>query len=327
MTNPVKDMNEQAAVSTNKSVIPATTLETKAETNPVAYLIGALLLLISIIGYYISKLNSQIFVLSAKDQEKKSASIKTLGSISRQPEKNVRPDTAIANLCTEILTHNNTKVITFASLKKNEGKTFAASRIAASLASLDKKVLVIDMDLAEQELSAFFSVTPDLTLADATEGSCTLLQAISTTPLPGLDLISGGTFKHGIRSFLSWADRDSAFQQLKSFYDYVLIDTTDLNAGPDAIPFMKWSDMNLILHAGKTGRKELEQTIEELTEQKGVQNLFLVVNNPSTENKKPKMKVVSAPVKEKETEKVKTEISATSNTKPGFLKRVAMWFF
>jgi Mrp family chromosome partitioning ATPase len=244
---------------------------------------------------------------------------------------NVSLTQPVENLCAEILSKDQVKTVTISSLKAGEGKTFVATRLAMCLAALDKKVLIVDMSFHKPNVSNTIACETENDLLDVASGKCELLQAICPTSLPGMDLLTAGRFEHGVRGFLAWSERESSFKQLRNYYDYIIIDTDDISCGPEAVTFLKISDLNLFVDSTGGASKDRNEKIAIFATEKGLLNTFVV---PNTITKKaPHHSSVKAAEKSNnktfrlKAEKQDSPTNDGTNEKPSLLKRVALWFF
>lgn len=119
-----------------------------------------------------------------------------------------------------------TRIISIASGKGGAGKTTLAANLGWALASRDKKVCLIDVDLGLSNVDVLFGLKPKATLEEVILKDQPLSSAISPVR-PGLDVISGGSGVSALAD-LDPARRKAFLKRLSTLdcYDFVLLDNS-----------------------------------------------------------------------------------------------------
>jgi capsular exopolysaccharide synthesis family protein len=229
--------------------------------------------------------------------------------------------TNASNLCTAVLMKSQIKFITFASNSCKEGKTFIATHLAQELAAVDKKVLLLDMNIDNPGISEYYSIQPDRTLSDVLEGNCDIHDAICLSTYPNLELLAPGNLTSGINSFLSSTKKDEILNNLKKHYDYIIVDTPSVSDNVDAVAMMKMSELNLFVVRANTTRKESLVAVEQLQKDYSIDNLHLVLNT----------KIRTTAKTGKINSRARDRKINIQTNKPSFvpavLKKIALWFY
>jgi tyrosine-protein kinase Etk/Wzc len=170
------------------------------------------------------------------------------------------------------------KIILITSSVANEGKSFVASNLGVALASTGKKTIILELDLRKAKISETFGLTNEhLGLTDFL-GSKITLDAIvrPAVDAPLLDIISRGTFVTNPSELLENGQLKNLIDQLKTIYDYILIDSPPIHLVTDALIISRIAHTTLyLIRQGFTNKSEL----------KYIKGLFL-------ENKLPRIQII-----------------------------------
>ena len=171
------------------------------------------------------------------------------------------------------------KVLAVTSGKGGVGKTFVSANLAAALAKLGQRVLVLDADLGLANLDVVLNLYPKVTLHDVFTGKAKLEDAIVRAPGGFSVLLAGSGMVEYSR--LSPEVRDDFLRIMEGLvphYDVVLLDT---GAGiSDVVLFAVSlaSEVLVVATPEPTSLTDAYATIKVLVGQQKRQNIRMVIN-------------------------------------------------
>lgn len=166
---------------------------------------------------------------------------------------------------------------------KGEGKTFIATNLALTLASLGKKVIIVGTDLRNPQLHKALKtkkekiglvnllVQPELSFND-----CVCHEEINDIPL---DIIYSGVIPPNPTEILANGHFEHILAELKQVYDYVVIDTAPTLLVADSTIITKYADTTLYLIKANYTDKQILPYINNLKHQNKIKNTAIVFNN------------------------------------------------
>ena len=161
-------------------------------------------------------------------------------------------------------------VIVLTSPSAQEGKTTTATNLAVALASIGKKVLLIDADLRKPRLHQIFGLRNHHGFSDVLADETQLIRKqiseyIQPSTINGLSVLTSGR-KRIVAGNLLYGPRVSdLFARLRPEFDAVLIDTPPLLAVADARLLSRSADgVVLVCRAGTTNRERAKIAVDRL---------------------------------------------------------------
>lgn len=258
--------------------------------------------------------------ISTREELEKVSTIPFIGTIEKIKNPEWGATEQFSTLTTRLLMMYESRknlFITVTSTVKGEGKTFVASNLAKEFASMDKKVLVIDMNSYHPQLQEIFHVRCDQGISEVFANQVSLHEVINITPFPNLDMIHAGHLKTGAGTVFSSHKTKEILLELRQHYDVVIIDTPESGKYMDAIPLMKMSDINLYVVKANSTQNILLNNAEQIKEEYRLSEVYHVLNN-STEKRNYTGHFPSSRFREKNTEFAPQVM--------GILKKMNLWF-
>jgi capsular exopolysaccharide synthesis family protein len=174
------------------------------------------------------------------------------------------------------------QIIAITSAQPGEGKTTVATNIAAALAHVNRKVLLIDGNLHQPRLHDVFNQANDYGFSDLLnlpgENSHLLSYVTQPTALPNVWLVTPGPHDSGALDLLYSPGMAALLAQAREEFDLILIDTPPVMGLPDARILGHISDgVVVVVRSGSTERQTARAAVTRL-QQDGIPVLGTVLN-------------------------------------------------
>lgn len=178
-----------------------------------------------------------------------------------------------------VLGSDGNKVVMLTSTQSGEGKSFVSINLAADMALLDKRVLLIGMDIRKPRLTEYLNISPRFGLTQYLTSDIDIDSMIVNDPeAPNLDIIVAGPVPPNPAELLNSKRLDELMAELRKRYDYIFIDSAPVGMVSDTFTLDRLSDATIyVVRANYTSRADL-RFVDEIYEQKRLKKLSIVVN-------------------------------------------------
>ena len=288
---------EENALTLASTVMPAKTIDAPITSGPISPRKNRILLIAIAIGlglpfliiFLIDYLNDEV-----KDQREYQSIVKApfLGHVLYMPSDNVvavdsHNNSAQAELFRTIRTNlrfmlsdKKSPIILVTSALNGEGKSYVAINIAASLALLKKKVIVVGLDIRKPTLSQYLHIDfkGHLTsyLLDPTMPLDDLI--IPSGAVDNLDVMPSGAIPPNPGELIQSANIEVLFKALKERYDYIVVDTAPLYLVSDTFHLDKYADMTIFVTRANYISREMLPYIQDIYAQQKMHNMACILN-------------------------------------------------
>jgi tyrosine-protein kinase Etk/Wzc len=216
-----------------------------------------------------------------------------LGSIYNNKQKNEAvvanfPNSAISesfrNLRSSLfhkLKSEQSKVILITSSQPRDGKSFISFNLAASIASVGHKTIIIDCDLRRPVLHGKFGLDNSSGISNYLIKKVTIESITHKTSVENLSFISAGPVIPNPSELIAKGALDDFVNDLKLTYEYIIIDSSPLGLVADSIQLMKYaSHVLLVTRINYTNKDVFANSLDAMSSNK-FENFDVILNDLS----------------------------------------------
>lgn len=177
---------------------------------------------------------------------------------------------------------NPPRVFVLTSSVAMEGKSETAVNLALALAESGSKVLLIEADLRRPRVVNYLSMPDKVGLTNVLSGQAGFTEVVQETRHEGVDLLACGPLPPNPSELLASEVARRLFEDLRSVYDYVIIDSPPLLPVTDGALLARITDgALLIVRSHRTTSDQVAQAVDNLEKADAtLLGLVTVANKP-----------------------------------------------
>jgi len=175
----------------------------------------------------------------------------------------------------------SSRIITITSTVSSEGKTFISINIAAIIAMLSKKVLLIGLDLRKPKLHKILETSNSKGLSSYLIGEANYQDIIFETKIENLYFTPSGAIPPNPAELIESERMSKYFENARKEYDYIIVDTPPVAIVTDTLLLARYVDINLFVVRQRYSSKNTLDLINDLKTQGELKNLAILINDIS----------------------------------------------
>ena len=170
-------------------------------------------------------------------------------------------------------------VIVITSSFGQEGKSFISNNLAVSLATSNKKTVLLGFDLRKPKVYERLNINNLTGISSYLSNQANLEDIVQKTNIDNLDVITSGPVPPNPSELIATGRTNDLINDLKNAYEVIIIDTPPVGIISDTFLLMGMSDLNIfVVRQNQTPKNEFLRIIRDLKVKK-IKNLCLVIND------------------------------------------------
>lgn len=175
-------------------------------------------------------------------------------------------------------------VLLLTSSSSGEGKSFVTINLAASLATLGKKVAILELDLRKPKISVYLGEDRDIGISNYLVGTTNETEIIKKTKVNNLFLVSSGPIPPNPAELLSNGRIEILLDVYRETFDYVIIDTPPIGLVTDATILSPYIDVCFYLVRHEVTQKQNLTIINDLKKFEKFKSINVIFNGVNYKN-------------------------------------------
>jgi capsular exopolysaccharide synthesis family protein len=174
-------------------------------------------------------------------------------------------------------------VIMITSGESGDGKTYFCVNLAGVYAMASPKTLLVDMDIRKPSILKRFNINQAEGVTNYLIGQSELDELILKLPGVDFDILPAGTVPPNSGELIRSEKLVEMFKELRTRYDYIIVDTSPIGVVADAYSLAFQSDINLyIVRNDKTNKTFFKKITTQLKLDK-IPVMYTIINDVSVE--------------------------------------------
>lgn len=176
--------------------------------------------------------------------------------------------------------HNveGTKILMLTSSISGEGKSFCSINLATVFALSEKKTVIVGLDLRKPKIFGDFKVDNNLGVVNYLVGQKTVDEIIYKSHIPNLDIITSGPIPPNPSELLMSEAMEELINELKTKYDYVILDTPPVGLVADALELSHYADATLYVVRQAYTKRGMLSVVNEKHMRGELKNVSIIFN-------------------------------------------------
>jgi capsular exopolysaccharide synthesis family protein len=173
---------------------------------------------------------------------------------------------------------SGTKTLMLTSSVSGEGKTFCSINIATVFALSEKKTVIVGLDLRKPKIFDDFNLKNDVGAVNYLIGQKSLKEITQKTQVPYLDVITSGPIPPNPSELIMGDSMRELIEELKSNYDYIILDTPPVGLVTDAVELSTYADVTLYITRQNFTKKEMVNLLNNRVKRGELSNVSIILN-------------------------------------------------
>lgn len=180
------------------------------------------------------------------------------------------------------------QVLLVTSCMKSEGKTFFSLNLGMTLASVNKRVVILEFDLRKPDLLEKMKMKKGIGITNYLEQKDLEIEDIiqQSELSPNLSVIDCGEIPENPAETMMHPRIGKMIEALKAKFDYVIIDTAPVGLVADAFSLAPYTDASIYLVRYNYTDKLQLNILRDIYDHKKLNNPMVVLNDTKNENKR-----------------------------------------
>lgn len=175
--------------------------------------------------------------------------------------------------------NGSSNIIGITSTISGEGKTFISVNLAAIIAMLDKKVLLVGLDLRKPKLHKILDMDNKFGLTSCLIGKAGYKEIVFKTKIENLFFTPSGPVPPNPSELIASDRMKDFFTKAKQEFDYIIVDTPPVAIVTDTLLLTPYIDFNLFVVRQRYSTKATLDLINELNKQGELKNIAILIND------------------------------------------------